>query len=84
MNALTHDLRVAAATARNGEPATTGWNVRANARDRFLSLEKILHALACWWHVRREIGRLSSYPDRMLKDIGVSRGGIPGAIRHGR
>jgi uncharacterized protein YjiS (DUF1127 family) len=45
---------------------------------------QILQALVCWWRVRREVARLSSYPDTMLKDIGISRSGIGWAVDHGR
>lgn len=43
-----------------------------------------LRAAVRWWKARRAIARLSSYPDRMLEDIGLSRGGIPWAVLHGR
>jgi uncharacterized protein YjiS (DUF1127 family) len=46
-------------------------------------LARIL-AIARWWKTRREAARLSRHPDRMLKDIGVSRGGIQWAVRCGR
>ena len=77
MNALTHDIRSAAATARV-----------ASARDRDRPTRAFfagaLHALTSWWSARHEAARLSGYPDRMLKDIGMARGGIEWAVRHGR
>jgi uncharacterized protein YjiS (DUF1127 family) len=80
MNALTLDLRIAA--AKKIDPATP--DATPAAQSSFPMLGKMLRSLACWWRVRREIGRLSSYPDGMLKDIGISRGGIPWAVRYGR
>jgi uncharacterized protein YjiS (DUF1127 family) len=41
-------------------------------------------AAARWWRIRRENARLSQYPDWMLKDIGLARGGISWAVLHGR
>jgi uncharacterized protein YjiS (DUF1127 family) len=40
-------------------------------------------AVGRWWAARQAAERLSSYPDAMLKDIGLSRGGIEWAVRHG-
>jgi len=34
--------------------------------------------------LRRDIKRLSAMDDRMLRDIGISRGDIEHAVRHGR
>lgn len=45
---------------------------------------RLLHTLVRWWRIRREIARLSAKPDSMLKDIGVSRGGIAWLVREGR
>jgi uncharacterized protein YjiS (DUF1127 family) len=79
MNALTHDLRLAAKAANQSESPL-----------RRSRLGAILHAVVaaakavdCWWSERRAVARLSSYPDAMLKDIGLSRGGIDWAVRHG-
>jgi uncharacterized protein YjiS (DUF1127 family) len=47
-------------------------------------LHATLRAIARWWEIRRAIARLSRCPDRMLRDIGVSRAGIDWAVRHGR
>jgi uncharacterized protein YjiS (DUF1127 family) len=44
---------------------------------------KVLHAFFRWWRERREIERLSAFPDSMLKDIGLSRSGIDWAVRGG-
>jgi uncharacterized protein YjiS (DUF1127 family) len=78
MNALTHDLRTAAANAgRQTRP-------EAPMRLRRSRLATALHALLSWWRERREVARLSAFPDAMLKDIGVSRGGIPWAVRDGQ
>jgi uncharacterized protein YjiS (DUF1127 family) len=76
MNALTHDVRSAAANAKAASA------LRAQERATFLGAA--LHALAIWWRSRREATRLSGYSDRMLKDIGMARGGIEWAVRHGR
>jgi uncharacterized protein YjiS (DUF1127 family) len=43
-----------------------------------------LQAIVHWWAVRSAAAHLSGYPDRMLKDIGLSRGGIEWAVRHGQ
>lgn len=37
-----------------------------------------------WRRTRAAIRSLSNLPDSMLKDIGISRGEIPDAVRHGR
>jgi uncharacterized protein YjiS (DUF1127 family) len=76
MNALTHDIRSAAATAK----AVSAPPVQESAT----FFGAALHALASWWRARRDATRLSGYPDRMLKDIGMARGGIEWAVRHGR
>jgi uncharacterized protein YjiS (DUF1127 family) len=36
------------------------------------------------WQTARDLRRLSGMSDAMLHDIGVSRGGIEAAVRHGR
>ena len=49
----------------------------------------ILDRLAGFWRrlaheirIRNDLRRLAAYDDAALSDIGVSRGGIEGAIRH--
>jgi uncharacterized protein YjiS (DUF1127 family) len=41
-------------------------------------------AIVHWWESRRAIAHLSTYPDRTLKDVGLSRGGIEWVVHHGR
>jgi uncharacterized protein YjiS (DUF1127 family) len=85
MNALTLDIRTAAAAAKK-----TARGVRAEAFTRRAARRTatlftfVLRALSDWWSARREASRLSGYSDRMLKDIGVSRAGIEWVVRHGR
>jgi uncharacterized protein YjiS (DUF1127 family) len=43
-----------------------------------------LRTIAHWWRMNRAISRLSGYPDVMLKDVGLSRGGIQWAVRYRR
>lgn len=40
--------------------------------------------VAHWHNERKAVRQLSNFPDAMLKDIGLTRGEIPDAIRHGR
>jgi uncharacterized protein YjiS (DUF1127 family) len=78
MNALTHDLRLAARTANRPAP------LRRSRLGAILDpLVAAARAICRWWAERRDAARLSSYPDAMLKDIGLSRGGIDWAVRHG-
>jgi hypothetical protein len=36
------------------------------------------------WRIRRDLRRISELDERMLRDIGVSPGGLEDAVRHGR
>jgi uncharacterized protein YjiS (DUF1127 family) len=52
---------------------------------RLLSRSSIvLAALAREWRLRRELRALESLDSRALQDIGLGRGGLEGAVRHGR
>ena len=78
MNALTHDLRLAAKAAnQSGSSRSSRWQVLLRAA------AAVVTAVGHWRAERRAVARLSSYPDAMLKDIGLSRGGIDWAVRHG-
>jgi uncharacterized protein YjiS (DUF1127 family) len=41
-------------------------------------------ALAGWWRRRQAIRQLSATADFLLRDMGLTRGGIESAVRHGR
>jgi uncharacterized protein YjiS (DUF1127 family) len=87
MNALTHDIRSAAATAKASArhaQAEAHMERAEGDRSKATLFRVALRALANWWTARRDAARLSGYPDRMLKDIGMARGGIEWAVRHGR
>jgi uncharacterized protein YjiS (DUF1127 family) len=45
---------------------------------------RILQRLAEKRAERRATRELSRYPDSLLKDMGISRSDIPGAVRYGR
>lgn len=51
---------------------------------RVCALADLLSRLTVEWRLRREIRSLEGFDDTMLQDIGVSRGGIEDAVRHGR
>jgi uncharacterized protein YjiS (DUF1127 family) len=76
VNALTEDIRSAANATRAERIAPV--DPRAG---RIITM---LRAVGRRWRARRDAARLSQYPDQMLKDIGVSRGEIESAVRHGR
>jgi uncharacterized protein YjiS (DUF1127 family) len=80
MNALTHDIRTAATQAKAAKAGAGG----ARPERRASAILQVLRALVRSWRTRREIARLSALPDSTLKDIGVSRGGIPRAVTFGR
>ena len=79
MNALTCDIRCVAAAAKDAPAPKV-----ARARRTETPFAAPLRAFADWWSARRDAARLSAYPDRMLSDIGVPRGAIEWAVRHGR
>lgn len=44
-------------------------------------ITRLGRAVARRWHARRDIRRLSQFDDRMLADIGITRGEIHAAVR---
>jgi uncharacterized protein YjiS (DUF1127 family) len=47
-------------------------------------LKRFLGRIGAEWRLRRSIDTLRSFDDRMLTDIGLSRGSVEYAVRHGR
>jgi uncharacterized protein YjiS (DUF1127 family) len=47
-------------------------------------LGKLVRKILIELEVRREMRRLSSFDDAMLRDIGLNRGGIEHPLRHGQ
>ena len=86
MNALTLDIWSAAAVAKKASARCVQAEAltRRAVRRRATPFTSVLRALSDWWSARREASHLSGYSDRMLKDIGVSRGSVDWAVRHGR
>jgi uncharacterized protein YjiS (DUF1127 family) len=41
-------------------------------------------AVSGWWRRRRAMRRLSALDDYILRDMGLTRGSIDGAVRRGR
>ncbi len=58
--------------------------MKANSREFVVLMTAAVRKLVGRWNERRAIDRLSGFPDAMLKDIGVSRGEIPFAVRCSR
>jgi uncharacterized protein YjiS (DUF1127 family) len=76
-HAVTHDHPWPYRTARE-HAGPTFW-----ARSR----EGLAHAAAAvarWRRLRRDARRLMALDDRMLRDVGLSRGKIEHAVWHGR
>jgi len=47
-------------------------------------LTRMLAAIAREIRIRRDLRRLQGFDDAMLHDIGLARGGLEEAVRHGR
>jgi uncharacterized protein YjiS (DUF1127 family) len=45
---------------------------------------KAVRRFARWRRHRRAVRQLSDYPDALLKDMGITRSEIHGAVRYGR
>ncbi len=58
--------------------------MKTNSRELVVLMTAAVRKLVGRWNERRAIDRLSGFPDAMLKDIGVSRGEIPFAVRCSR
>lgn len=58
--------------------------MKTNSRELVVLMTAAVRKLVGRWNERRAIDRLSGLPDAMLKDIGVSRGEIPFAVRCSR
>ena len=84
MNVLTPDIRTAAAAKKAARGVRAEAFTRRAAPRRATLFATALRALSDWWSARHEASRLSGYSDRMLKDIGMSRGALEWAVRHGR
>jgi uncharacterized protein YjiS (DUF1127 family) len=54
------------------------------AREVFALAYSLIEGLAREARVRRDINRLAEFDDHMLRDIGLARADIEGAIRRGR
>ena len=62
-----------------------GSNVGRSARPSFQQrLRDLASFIAQEWRFRRDLAQLQALDTRGLRDIGLSRGGIESAIRHGR
>jgi uncharacterized protein YjiS (DUF1127 family) len=46
-------------------------------------LRDLVSFIAQEWRLRRDLAQLEALDTRALRDIGLSRGGLEGAIRHG-
>ena len=61
-----------------------GSNVGRSARPSFQQrLRDLASFIAQEWRLRRDLAQLEALDTRGLRDIGLSRGGLEGAIRHG-
>jgi len=47
-------------------------------------LKRLLGRIGAEWRLRRSIATLRSFDDRMLADIGLTRGSVEYAVRGGR
>ena len=65
--------------------ATSSRPARIGTRGRSLgALRTLVSGLIAEWQLRREIRSVEGFTDAMLHDIGLTRGGIADAVRHGR
>jgi uncharacterized protein YjiS (DUF1127 family) len=57
---------------------------RAPARQAIgTRLRAIVELLAAEWRIRRDLAQLQALDARGLQDIGLTRGSLEGAVRHG-
>jgi len=67
-------------------PAYLGTPTLTWARRRFqnavVAMARLQNDIADWRCRRRTVHALQALDDRMLRDIGLVRGGIDGAVRH--
>lgn len=66
-------------SAAGSRPASRG--ARGSA---LRALGGVVSGLIHEWRLRREIRSVEGFSDAMLHDIGLTRGGVDDAVRHGR
>ena len=57
---------------------------RASTAGLATRLRQLAGALLAEWQLRRDLAHLQSLDGRALHDIGLTRGSLEGAVRHGR
>jgi uncharacterized protein YjiS (DUF1127 family) len=61
-----------------------GFPIRAPARQALgTRFRAIVALLAAEWRIRRDLAQLQALDARGLRDIGLTRGSLEGAVRHG-
>ena len=65
--------------ATGARPAKGG-----SRRNPLRALRGVVSGLITEWRLRREIRSVQGFTDAMLRDIGLTRGAIDDAVRHGR
>jgi uncharacterized protein YjiS (DUF1127 family) len=80
-NLTTYEISSDTPTSRGSAAADRPWSISAWFRGL---VARAARAIAQELRIRRDMRHLMAMDDRMLKDIGLSRAELGGAVRYGR